>query len=159
LRRHLGAGRRSRERCGVGADLGRKDNKVMPDFIRGIGDSVAAVVQHSPSITNRCHRITNPPYEVRHHFVVLPSQVRPHTKASRQCPRLRYVWPHRSRLLRPAPRCRRNQRYHHTPEPCCQPASVSNEKPQVVPQFAKLKRVARHVRHEKASHGPLEASH
>jgi hypothetical protein len=23
----------------------------MPDFIRGIGDSVAAVVQHSPSIT------------------------------------------------------------------------------------------------------------
>ncbi|KAJ6187355.1 hypothetical protein N7519_002263 [Penicillium mononematosum] len=29
------------------------------------------------------------------------------------------------------------------------------EKPQVVPQFAKLKRVARHVRHEKASHGTL----
>ncbi|KAJ5276249.1 hypothetical protein N7524_002402 [Penicillium chrysogenum] len=36
-----------------------------------------------------------------------------------------------------------------------QPTSVSNEKPQVVPQFAKLKRVARHVRHEKASHGTL----
>lgn len=36
-----------------------------------------------------------------------------------------------------------------------QPASASNEKPQVVPQFAKLKRATRHVRHEKASHGTL----
>ncbi|CAI7622494.1 unnamed protein product [Penicillium viridicatum] len=36
-----------------------------------------------------------------------------------------------------------------------QPTSVSNEKPQVVPQFAKLKRATRHVRHEKASHGTL----
>lgn len=36
-----------------------------------------------------------------------------------------------------------------------QPTSVSNEKPQVMPQFAKLKRVTRHVRHEKASHGTL----
>lgn len=36
-----------------------------------------------------------------------------------------------------------------------QPASASNEKPQVMPQFAKLKRATRHVRYEKASHGTL----
>ncbi|KAJ5130354.1 uncharacterized protein N7515_006393 [Penicillium bovifimosum] len=36
-----------------------------------------------------------------------------------------------------------------------QPASLSTKKPQVLPQFAKLKRAARHVRHEKASHGTL----
>lgn len=36
-----------------------------------------------------------------------------------------------------------------------QPTSASNEKPQVMPQFAKLKRATRHVRHEKASHGTL----
>ncbi|CDM33533.1 hypothetical protein DTO013E5_7391 [Penicillium roqueforti] len=36
-----------------------------------------------------------------------------------------------------------------------QQTSASNEKPQVMPQFAKLKRAARHVRHEKASHGTL----
>ncbi|KAJ5384942.1 hypothetical protein N7517_002853 [Penicillium concentricum] len=36
-----------------------------------------------------------------------------------------------------------------------QQTSVSNEKPQVMPQFAKLKRATRHVRHEKASHGTL----
>ncbi|KAJ5338054.1 hypothetical protein N7452_004782 [Penicillium brevicompactum] len=36
-----------------------------------------------------------------------------------------------------------------------QPSSTSTEKAQVIPQFAKLKRATRHVRHEKASHGSL----
>ncbi|CAI7580121.1 unnamed protein product [Penicillium bialowiezense] len=36
-----------------------------------------------------------------------------------------------------------------------QPSSTSTEKAQVIPQFAKIKRATRHVRHEKASHGSL----
>ncbi|KAJ6081814.1 hypothetical protein N7499_006688 [Penicillium canescens] len=36
-----------------------------------------------------------------------------------------------------------------------QPASAPTEKSQVAPQFAKLKRTTRHVRHEKATHGTL----
>jgi U3 small nucleolar RNA-associated protein 4 len=36
-----------------------------------------------------------------------------------------------------------------------QSSSASTEKPRVIPQFAKLKRATRHVRHEKASHGTL----
>ncbi|KAJ5693110.1 hypothetical protein N7462_002533 [Penicillium macrosclerotiorum] len=36
-----------------------------------------------------------------------------------------------------------------------QPASSTTEKPQILPQLAHLKRVSRHTRHEKASHGTL----
>lgn len=36
-----------------------------------------------------------------------------------------------------------------------QPASSSQEKPQVLPQFTKLNRATRHTRYEKASHGTL----
>lgn len=36
-----------------------------------------------------------------------------------------------------------------------QPPLTTTEKPQVLPQFAHLKRATRHVRHEKASHGTL----